>query len=103
MNELIRGTTPTIKVTFSTVDVANITVAYLIIKQSAVDRVVKELSLATVDENSLSWLLTQTDTLGLTYGVNCEIYCDWKLTDGTRGRSKIPVLAVTNSGKNEVI
>ena len=110
---IIRYTTPTLKFTFSDIDVTNITSAYLVIKQSGRAIIERDLTTANVvhsvlsrdgteTENYLSWLLTQTETskLGKT---NCTIYCDWKLQDGTRGRSHLLSTAVEDSGKQEVI
>lgn len=99
---IIRFTTPTLKFTFSEINVADIATAYLVIKQN--DRTVLERGLdsATADESSLSWTLTQEET-GKLCKTDTSIVCDWKLLDGTRGRSKVKTEKVVNSGKNEVI
>ena len=87
--ELIRGTTPTIKITFSTVSVESIAVAYLTIKQNDRTMIEKTLEDATTEEHAISWRLTQTETLGL--------------LDGTRGRSRIESSQIGEPGKDEVI
>ena len=99
---IIRYTTPTLKFTFSEIDVADITAAFLVIKQN--DRTVLERGMdsATIAESSLSWTLAQEETGRLCKG-DVTILCDWKLQDGTRGRSKVKTEKVINSGKNEVI
>lgn len=100
---IIRGTTPTIIFTFSQIRISDITVAYLVIKQSNKPLIEKDISEALIDETSISWKLTQEETLGLSANRESVIYCDWKLTDGTRGRSTVRTENTENSGKNEVI
>lgn len=99
---IIRYTTPTLKFTFSAIDVSDITVAYLVIKQNERTIIERGLDSAVVDESSLSWTLSQEETGSLSKA-NVNIYCDWKLRDGTRGRSKVKTEGVINSGKSEVI
>lgn len=101
--ELIRGTTPTIKITFSTVSVESIAVAYLTIKQNDRTMIEKTLEDATTEEHAISWRLTQTETLGLLENVRAVICCDWRLADGTRGRSRIESSQIGEPGKDEVI
>lgn len=103
MNDIIRGTTPTISITFNTVATESIAVAYLTIKDAKNTLIEKNLASATVDEHSLNWTLTQEETLSLTVGMKLRIFCDWRLADGTRGRSNIATYNVSDSGKNEVI
>lgn len=61
-----RGTTAVIEYKFKTIDVSTITSCYLTIKQGDVE-IEKDLSDATMDttDNTLSWKLTQAETLGL--------------------------------------
>ena len=61
-----RGTTAVIKYKFKTIDVNSITTCYLTIRQGDVE-IEKDLSAATADteENTLSWKLTQAETLRL--------------------------------------
>ena len=58
MTKIIIGTTPTITYKFKVVDVADITVAILTIKERGVNIIELNLSDATVGEDSLSWTLT---------------------------------------------
>ena len=91
MGNLIRGTTPTITYNFKTVQVANMAVAYLTIVQ--LDQVIEyDLTQADVDvvNNSLTWTLTQEDTLKLrAMSSQVKIQCRWRLLDGMAGASEI--------------
>lgn len=86
MSKIIIGTTPTIKYTFRSVDVATIVTAILTIKKNGVIVLRKELSDATVGENDISWKLTQADTLGIGKDV-AKMMVNWLTLDGTRGAS----------------
>lgn len=100
---IIRGTTPTIKFAFNQINPANIVVAYLVIKQGDKTVIERDDQTATVASDSLSWTLTQAETLKLSKSFNAVIFCDWKLQDGTRGRSNVATEAIEESGKSEVI
>ena len=100
---IIRGTTPLIKYNFSSVNVADIAMAYLVIKQNGAAVVTLPLADATVGSTSLSWVLTQAQTLLLKDGKNAEICLDWILTSGTRGIGKTLEVNVGSSAVNEVI
>lgn len=99
---IIRGTTPTFKIKFRDVDVQMIESAYLVIKQEGLRMIEKSLADADVGEWSLSWKLSQEDTLKLS-NHSVRVTCDWKTMDGTRGRSEEITCAVEHPGKNEVI
>ena len=87
MTKIIIGTTPTITYKFKVVDVADITVAILTIKERGVNIIELNLSDATIGEDSLSWTLTQEETLQI--GVKtCTMMLNWKTEDGTRGASE---------------
>ena len=87
MTKIIIGTTPTITYRFKVVDVSEITVAILTIKERGVNSIELNLSDATVGEDSLSWTLTQEETLQI--GVKtCTMMLNWKTEDGTRGASE---------------
>ena len=105
MDSIIRGTTPTIRFTFQAVNVANITTAYMTVKQLAADVITREIDTAYIDatNNSIEWELTQEETLRLGIGRNACVMCDWKTADGVRGRSKVAEYMIAPSGKNEVI
>lgn len=107
--ELIRGTTPTLIYTFQGVDPGNLVYCYLVVKQGM--RIVIEKSIddaeATADtqesKGNIAFTLSQADTLQLTEGKTATVCLDWKLSNGTRGRSNIASFRVSSSGKNEVI
>ena len=103
MADIIRGTTPTIKFIFDTISIQSITTAYFLIKSGSKIIIEKDLSEATTGSNSLSWKLTQEESLLLSAGNTVTVMCDWKLADGTRGRSKIESCKVAPAGKGEVI
>ena len=102
MAQIIRGTTPTIQFTFNYVDVDNISAAILTIKQSCVEKVEKDITEATAGDKTLSWTLTQEESLSLATGA-CKIQCNWLLAYGTRGASKIYNVEVTANQVIEVI
>lgn len=104
MDTIIRGTTPTIEFTFSTVKPADISVAYMIIKcdgRTILEKDKSEVSGTT--SRTLQWKLTQEESLKLRVGSTVSIYCDWKTADGTRGRSKVGTYLIEESGKCGVI
>lgn len=101
--EIVRGTTPFIRYTFSTVNVADITTTYLMIEQDGAKVIDRGLDTATVGSNYLEWKLTQTETLKLTEDILANICLDWLLDDGTRGIGKTVTVQVSSSAKNEVI
>ena len=59
MDELIRGTTPTVIIQFRKLNVSTITTAYLVMKADSVTTVEKTLAEATVDteeeNNDIRW------------------------------------------------
>ena len=87
MTKIIIGTTPTITYKFKVVDVSDITVAILTIKERGVNIVELNLSDATIGEDSLSWTLTQEETL-LIGARTATMMLNWKTEDGTRGASE---------------
>ena len=97
---IIRGTTPTIQFNFADIIVSNISDAVLVIKQNNLNVIEKQFSEATVGNANISWLLTQKETLTLGAKRKAYIMCDWKLVDGTRGRSIIKEIDVEDSGVN---
>lgn len=102
MSEIVRGTTPTIRYTFSTVDPADISNAVLTIAQRGTARITKTLAAATVGEGTLSWTLTQAETLSLSK-TDAEINLDWLLESGIRGAGVTLDVKVLNPGVNEVM
>lgn len=100
---IIRGTTPTLRFTFSEINIADITTAILVIKQNDETIIEKPLSEAVVNEGYIDWQLTQEETFKLNIHKKAEICCDWKLVNGVRGRSHMISEWVERTGKNEVI
>ena len=76
-----RGTTAVIKYTFKTIDPDDIAVCYLTIVQGDVT-IEKELSDATVGTDSLTWYLTQTETLRLDASKEIERQIRYKMNNG---------------------
>ena len=87
MTRIIIGTTPTITYTFKVVPVNSIVKAVLTVKERGVNILEKDLSDATVGENTLSWTLTQEETLQLG-AKTATMMLNWKTEDGTRGASE---------------
>lgn len=104
---IIRYTTPTARFTFREIDISDIVSAYLTIKQYDKPVIERDINSAVItnteSEQSIAWKLTQSETLGLDKRTNVSIYCDWKLSDGTRGRSYVKTEDVEDTGKQEVI
>ena len=101
--ELIRGTTPTLQFTFETIQATDITVAFLVVSQMGQTKIQKGIETATVDDSTMSFKLTQAETLSLVENRPALVTLDWLTGDGTRGRSVETVFSVDNSGVNEVI
>lgn len=102
MANIIRATTPTIKYTFKHVNVEDIVAAYMTIMMGQEVVVEKDLVQATVEEDALSWTLTQQETLSMT-GCRVSVMLNWKLSDGTRGASARTTLFMESNDKDEVI
>ena len=102
MTKIIIGTTPTITYKFKVVDVSEITVAILTIKERRVNIIELSLSDATVGEDSLSWTLTQEETLRLA-GKTATMMLNWKTADGTRGASEEVYIQGVSNHIREVI
>lgn len=101
MIEIIRGTTPTIKYTFDTVSVSNINTAVLTIKRNNTILVERDLTTATTDADSISWVLTQENTLAV--DGKAEIMLNWVTADGVRGASKTLAVEFKPNHKEKVL
>lgn len=99
MARIIRGTTPTLKYIFKSVQVSDISTAYLTIK--AKTNIEKTLEEATVGTNYISWTLTQAETLS--FGDSITAMVNWKLNDGTRGASAKKTIIIEDNLKVVVI
>lgn len=99
MSNIIRGTTPTLQYKFKEINVADITSAYLTIKSKTT--IEKDLSSAVVGDKTISWTLSQTETLSFGDSVSCMI--NWLLADGTRGASvKTEIMVKENYKEVEI-
>ena len=85
---IARGTTPTITYTFNTVRPADIIVAYLTLSQFGETILEKDLLSAGISETSLSWKLSQAETLQLNSKVEVVIQCRYRLNDNTAHATK---------------
>lgn len=106
--EIIRGTTPTILYTFNDIDPGDISYAYLLLKQknAQIEKYLADASVTADTETSkgnISFTLTQAETLTLFEGQRAVCSLDWKLENGTRGRSNVVTFSVSSSGKNEEV
>jgi len=102
MTKIIIGTTPTITYKFKVVAVADITKAILTIKERGTTLIEKTLADATVGENTLSWTLTQEETLAIG-ARGASIMLNWLTTDGVRGASREEVVNGVNNHIREVM
>lgn len=100
--QLVRGTTPTIRYTFNTVDTSNLTVAKLRLEQGNI-LIEKDLTDGSVGEGYIEWTLSQEETLSFCEKKNCLIKLDWKLQDGTRGIGTTKTVDVISSAYDEVL
>ena len=102
-NKIVQYSTPTIIINFPTVDTSTISEAYLVFKCAGATVLEKDLTSATVETKKISWTLAQTETKTFALNTTLKVYCDWKLQNGTRGRSKEADFWVVETGKAEVI
>ena len=102
---IVRGSTPTIQIKFKTVDVRQLTKAVLVIKQCEMPVIALNEERCTIDEESgsISFKLTQTETLELNKYKLAVLSCDWLCNDGTRGRSKELACRVEDPANEGVI
>jgi hypothetical protein len=86
---IMRGTTPTIRFTFSKVDVSEIEVLYVTAEQGGVILFEKTIDDATMGENYFDVHLSQDDTLAIDAKTKFSIQCRYRLTNGMAGGSKV--------------
>lgn len=101
MDKIIMGTTPTIKYKFASVQVSDIVAAYLTITDAS-DTIEKDISTADITGTTISWTLTQEETLSFTSGM-VTVRLNWKTNDGTRGASERAYVIVESNELDEVI
>lgn len=102
-NNIVQYTTPTIQVEFKTVDPTDIVEAYLTFKYNTGILLTLDISAAEIGEHAISWTLAQEQSKLLPVGSTVRVYCDWKLTDGTRGRSHRAEYRIIEPGKEAVM
>lgn len=103
MDTIIRGTTPTFRFTFNTIDVNTIVGGYFTAFQSNDVVIEKEFTAENIQEDGVEFSLTQADTLSLEKTKKVAITFDWLTSGGVRGRSNKSYYNVENSGHEGVI
>ena len=100
-----RGTTPTIQVVFKTVDPASITNAILTFYTNQGTVVEKNLTAAVVGATSISWTLSQQETLDIQSSGRMPLYviCNWLTSGGMRGVSVNDTVKFEKNPVNEVM
>lgn len=101
--ELIRGTTPTITFTFDSIDPASIITADLTITQCGKTIVNRSQSTMTVGNTTVSWKLTQEETLAFQSGLECFAQIRYKTTDNNVYASPIGSMRVCDILKDGVL
>ena len=79
---IVRGTTPSIRYTFTEINTADIAVAYLTIEQQKKLICEKNLEAAEVGDGYIEWTLTQAETLSINEKQNIQIQIRYRLDDG---------------------
>lgn len=102
MDKIIRGTTPSIKYTFSTVDVSTISIAYLTIKIGKEVVIEKDLTSATIGSDYILWTLSQEESLQLD-SKEAKVMLNWKTSDGVRGAGEEKSITIVPNHKEVVI
>lgn len=102
MTQIIIGTTPTITYKFKIVSPAELEKAILTIKCNGQIILEKTLADAVVGENSLSWTLTQQETLNIGTR-SCKMMLNWLTHSGKRGASEETTIAGIQNHVKEVI
>lgn len=103
--EITRGTTPTIVYRFHVIEQANIAAAQLVLKQG--DEVVVEKTLTDAvrdaEHNTLSFTLTQAETLLINARLAILMKLRYRLNDGKAGASRTKTVAPDEILKDGVI
>ena len=99
---IIRGTTPTIEIAFSTITPSELDAAVLVI-ECAGNKQELGLDRADLGAHSLIYTLTQSETLAFPEGQTALITCVWLTNGGVRGQSRTAAVYITNTPKNEVM
>lgn len=102
MTNIIIGTTPTITYKFSIVSPADFRTAILTIKCNGQLILEKNLADASVGEDTLSWTLTQQETLDIGTR-SCKMMLNWITHSGKRGASEETAIMGISNHVREVI
>ena len=102
MATIVIGTTPTIIYKFSIVNPQDFIAAEMTIKNKNSILLKKELTDAKIRSSSISWTLTQEETLGLGTG-SLTMMLNWLTGSGTRGTSKEINVQVMHNHIEEVM
>lgn len=103
MIEIVIGTTPSLIFTFKTVNPFDLTRAVLTIQQLGRTIVERDLTSATLNSDSVSWTLTQEETLLFSASNDAEILVNWLDNNGTRGVSVKSRCKFIRNSINEVM
>ena len=87
MKEITVGTTPTIIWNFPNINPLEIEIAVMTIERAGQIIFEKDMISAIIGEKSLSWKLSQAETLGIGVGF-AELALNWMDIHGTRGTGK---------------
>ena len=100
-----RGTTPTIQVVFKTVDPATITNAKLTFYTDQNTIVEKDLTSADVAATTISWTLSQAETLSIEAPARktLKVICNWLTSSRVRGVSVEDTVRFENNPVDEVM
>ena len=102
MTEIIIGTTPTITYKFKIVSPSDFRTCILTIKCNGQILIEKNISDAEIGTDSVSWTLSQSETL--TLGTKtAKMMCNWVTRDGTRGASEETIIRGDTNHIAEVI
>ena len=102
MTAIVVGTTPTIVYNFKSVAPSDITTAVLTIKKAGSIVLTKDLTDAEVAESSISWTLTQSETLAIGIG-DAEMMLNWVTNQGVRGIGKKEMVTFIRNHITEVM
>ena len=102
MTQIIIGTTPTITYKFKIVSPTELEKAILTIKIAGHVILEKTLADAVVEEDSLSWTLTQQETLDIGTR-NGKMMLNWLTHSGKRGASEETTIVGIQNHVKEVI
>lgn len=103
MEQLARGTTPTIKWALESIDPSTITKAYLTAFQDTQVIFTKDLSQAEIGDDNIAWTLAQEDTFLLKEGSIAVFIGNILTNNSMRVRSPEGKYRVIRSGYDEVM